>query len=294
MASRREAKYPAAHPQHGCRTRHEVTIQSNGPQCDHVHTPSKVAACGDFLESAVLYLHIRQAKLPNRLPQERRLANLCFNEHETTRGMTDLQRNRRRPATGSDVENRLVARNDVSPREERLNQQPIDRLVVRRIDCQRRQVESPVPAGEQLDIGGQPTDDAGGQRQAGGRRAPLDVLRKRSAPRRQSSPIPGSPGSRPASRRNHSPGRGAYLTAGGMAGRRATRAATMARAAGVTPGTRPAWPIVDGRIAVSRSTTSRDSPGMPVVVELRGNRPRFLRHACAPTPRRGASDNRDT
>ena len=165
-----------------------------------------------------------------------------------------------------------------------LQKQPIDGFV--RV-IERRQIDFPVPAGEQLVVGDQPVREVVGKEQpAFAARRRRRVLKSRGATSSEylSCRLPATSfrnlGPLPRERDCEQWNLGgswsgswklAQLEAGSgelEAIRSADRhfaicVARTATAAGVTPGIRDAWPSVAGRTCDSRSTISRESPGIP-------------------------------
>ena len=123
----------------------------------------------------------------------------------------------------------------MSETSQRLDQQPIDRIVC---IAERRQVDLAIPAEKQLEKGGESIAERTGQR---------------------TRPLGGAPDQAP--RVSRAPTAAAYQTS---AGGRSRYTAITATAAGVTPGTRPAWPSVEGGPASGDPRPRGRGPGTPL------------------------------
>ena len=124
--------------------------------------------------------------------------------------MHNLQWQRRRSAAGSDVDDDAIAIVHVGRGKNGLDDQPIDRVFGRVIEVKRRQIDPSIPAGEKR-----------------------QVLRERRDSGRTDASTRGA-------RRARIAGSKSTTATQTVAARLDNRAATMATAAGVTPGTREA------------------------------------------------------
>src|SRR5262249_23686153 len=92
----------------------------------------------------------------------------------------NLQWNRRRTAPRAEIEPALGRICHVARGRERLDQQSIDRPVVRTVDVERRQIHFQVPAGEELNVDLEAIEDVGSYRYARPRRTAFDQRPKRA------------------------------------------------------------------------------------------------------------------
>ena len=115
---------------------------------------------------------VGQVEMPDGFPEKRRFAGFRLDHYETERGNRDLEGNRRRPPARPDVEQARV-RAEVGPlsvtvraaevarRDQRLDEQPVNRLVWSVFQREGGEIDLLVPEFEQAIVGRQGFNDLG-------------------------------------------------------------------------------------------------------------------------------------
>ncbi len=101
------------------------------------------------LETERFDVNVIQTQLAHGLAKERGLSDACLDQRQAHVRPHDLQRQRRRSAAGSDVDDHAIAIAHVGRGKNRLDDQSVDRVIRRAIEVERRQIDAAIPAGEE-------------------------------------------------------------------------------------------------------------------------------------------------
>ena len=111
----------------------------------------KLWARQELLEAGRFNRAVGDLEVPERLDKEHRLARLCFDERESRGSVRQPKRNCRRATARPDVDDRR-RRGHMARCHHGLDEQPVDRFVVRIGQRERGEVDFGVPASQQLEI----------------------------------------------------------------------------------------------------------------------------------------------
>lgn len=140
-------------------------LNADGSDRDEVKALVKLRPRQQFFETRGLDVDIDETEIADGLPQKNRLSGFRLHQAKVQRGRSgELQRNRRRPASGTDVQRAPRVGSDVPRGDDRLDQEPIDRVVLTtRGQPKRREIDLCVPLREQRIVAIEPIDEVGCQ-----------------------------------------------------------------------------------------------------------------------------------
>ena len=105
-----------------------------------------------FLKKMRLDNGVAKVEPSDRLAQERRLAGLHFDHYRTKLRRRKLERNRRRSSARANVDHEPITRPNEPRTGQRLDDQPVDSVIGRRIDREGREINLPIPLREDCQV----------------------------------------------------------------------------------------------------------------------------------------------
>ena len=131
--------------------RQRSRLDPNGPNRQEIERLMKLWTRQELLEAGRLNRAVGDLEVPERLDKEDCLARLCFDKRQSRGSVRQPERNCRRAAARPDVDDRR-GRGQMARCHDGLDEQPVDRFVVRIGQRERGEVDLGVPARQQLEI----------------------------------------------------------------------------------------------------------------------------------------------
>lgn len=153
FASTREDRESSICAQELTHTTDELDVCPNCANRYKTNRCSKIRPICHVFGPLRFYENILESERPDSFPQERGLSALRLDHRQLTPGFGDLQRNRWRSTSGSDVDPGRPGWIEMSGGSERLDQQAIECVVGRIVNRNSRQVNRFVPASKEREVG---------------------------------------------------------------------------------------------------------------------------------------------
>ena len=122
--------------------------------------------------------NVRHTEFPNGFPEKRALPRFGFHHHQPERRPRQPKRNRRRASAGPKIKQEPIRRQEVIGSGERLDDQPVQRLISRRIDGETGQIDTAIPPREKREVRGERHSQIRRKRDASPRGTPIDPGRE--------------------------------------------------------------------------------------------------------------------
>jgi len=163
-----EQQDPAAKPEKRLDAVQQFLLHTHGPDADQVLGFVQLRPCQEILRPDGLDRGVGQVEVAGRFPKKRGLSGLGFHHHQLQRRNRDLQGNGRRPPAGPDVEQAGMRSKmgavdmsvsmravEVARCNQRLDEQPVDRLVWGVLQRERGEIDFLIPELEEAVVGRQ-------------------------------------------------------------------------------------------------------------------------------------------